>query len=388
MTNIKRMLMAAAGVDNILKPYGSIWGWGLNTVGQLGNGNTTNLSSPVQIGSDTDWHQVVSTYQSTFALKSDGTVWAWGRNNEGQLGQGNTTNTSSPVQVGSRTDWKWIGGHGTGLVLSASLSAGKVYITGGNSQGVQGRGNTTSTSSPVQLGTDKEFKYVSNNNGQVILGTDGSNQMWCMGNNGSGELGIGDTTSRSSPVQLGARTDFVRGAEHGNASSWTMSTGKMYAAGNNGFRKFMDETGTNTSSPVQVGSDTDWAHFRTGGSRAQATMRTNGTLWTGGYGAYGMAGDGTVGVNQASPVQVGSLTTWTGVSFGNHHCLGFQGGKLFSWGRSREGQNGRGNTTSASSPVQVGSLTDWQPIGRVDLASPHGNNLGSYHTVVIRTTSS
>jgi alpha-tubulin suppressor-like RCC1 family protein len=88
-----------------LKNDGTLWAWGKNNYGQLGQGNTTNYSSPVQIGSLTTWSYISILSTSGFAIKTDGTLWAWGNGRGGVLGQGNTTDYSSPVQVGALTTW-------------------------------------------------------------------------------------------------------------------------------------------------------------------------------------------------------------------------------------------------------------------------------------------
>ena len=84
-----------------------MWSWGRNDLGQLGQGNTTATSSPVQIGTDTNWSKVSDgAYQPfTVATKTDGTLWSWGNGGTGQLGLGNVTTYSSPKQVGSLTTW-------------------------------------------------------------------------------------------------------------------------------------------------------------------------------------------------------------------------------------------------------------------------------------------
>ena len=88
-----------------VKTDGTLWAWGANLNGRLGTGNTTNYSSPVQIGLLTDWKQVSSGGSHTVAVKTNGTLWAWGLNSEGRLGSGNTTTYSSPVQIGALTNW-------------------------------------------------------------------------------------------------------------------------------------------------------------------------------------------------------------------------------------------------------------------------------------------
>ena len=82
-----------------------LYSWGYNNYGQLGLNNTTNYSSPKQVGSLTNWSSVSSGSYHTLSIKTDKTFWSWGRNNYGQLGLGNTTYYSSPKQVGSLTTW-------------------------------------------------------------------------------------------------------------------------------------------------------------------------------------------------------------------------------------------------------------------------------------------
>ena len=85
-----------------------LWSWGLNSNGQLGLGDSTSRSSPVQVGTLTNWKQVSGGYFHTAAVKTDGSLWLWGRNQYGELGLGDTTHRSSPVQVGTLTSWKQV----------------------------------------------------------------------------------------------------------------------------------------------------------------------------------------------------------------------------------------------------------------------------------------
>jgi alpha-tubulin suppressor-like RCC1 family protein len=87
-----------------------MWAWGLNGDGQLGLGNTTNTSSPVQVGALTTWLRIGAGQYHMTAIKTDGTLWTWGRNSYGRLGIGDTNNRSSPVQIGSSTTWSVVSG--------------------------------------------------------------------------------------------------------------------------------------------------------------------------------------------------------------------------------------------------------------------------------------
>jgi alpha-tubulin suppressor-like RCC1 family protein len=83
-----------------------MWSWGSGGSGRLGQNDTANRSSPVQVGALTEWLESAAGNYHSVAVKNTGTLWAWGLNNDGQLGQNNTTGRSSPVQVGALTTWQ------------------------------------------------------------------------------------------------------------------------------------------------------------------------------------------------------------------------------------------------------------------------------------------
>ena len=93
------------GAGGASEPDYELYTFGAAFYGQLGLGNTTYRSSPVQVGALTNWASVSAGEVYTAAIKTDGTLWTFGRNQVGQLGLGNTTNRSSPVQVGALTTW-------------------------------------------------------------------------------------------------------------------------------------------------------------------------------------------------------------------------------------------------------------------------------------------
>ena len=154
------------GIDShmaAIKTDGTLWTWGYNGYGQLGRNNTTNSSSPVQtIAQGTNWKQVACGGVTTSAIKTDGTLWSWGSNGQGQLGDNTTVNKSSPVQtIAQGTNWKQcsIGGSYAGAIKTD----GRLWMWGDNGYwGQLGTNNNTSKSSPVQtvaIGTN--WKTVS-----------------------------------------------------------------------------------------------------------------------------------------------------------------------------------------------------------------------------------
>ena len=112
-----------------IKTDGTLWSWGKNLYGQLGDGTIISRSSPVQVGTGTSWSNIVSSRASTMATKTDGTLWTWGSNNNGQLGQGNIIDRSSPVQVGVLTSWSKISSS-LGFVTARSGPVAGVTPTG------------------------------------------------------------------------------------------------------------------------------------------------------------------------------------------------------------------------------------------------------------------
>ena len=128
---------------------------GNNGYGQLGQNDTTNRSSPIQIGALTSWKSILNTSgggtQFFSAIQTNGTLWTWGRNNYGTLGKGNTTYYSSPVQVGALSTWANVfGGNNSCYAIQTN---GTLWAWGQGTNGALGFGNTTSYSSPKQVGS-------------------------------------------------------------------------------------------------------------------------------------------------------------------------------------------------------------------------------------------
>lgn len=132
--------------------------------------------------------------------------------------------------------------------------------------------------------------------------------------------------------------------------------------GRNDYGQIGDNTIELRSSPVQIGALTDWSQA-SGGRLHTAVVKTNGTLWAWGRNNYGQLGDGTR-VNKSSPVQIGALTTWSEVACGRYHTVSIKtDGTLWAWGRNSNGELGDNTTTPRSSPVQIGNLTNWSKVG-------------------------
>ena len=244
-----------------IKTDGTLWGWGADYWGAIGSGGTTNFSSPHQVGSLNDWAACIRGYSTSFFVKTNGTLWVTGSNtNAGITGMGNTTTYSSPVQVGSLTNWSPAPGHMTSYRYAsfAIKTDGTLWAWGANANGACGLGNTTAYSSPVQVGslTNWAFSGGGHHCGAAVK-TDGS--LWTWGRNAHGQLGHGNTTNISSPAQVGSLTDWSRVSigYNGTMCHAMKTDGTVWSWGSGNLHLGLGDT-TARSSPVQIGSLTTW----------------------------------------------------------------------------------------------------------------------------------
>ena len=177
----------------------------------MGSGSENSRSSPTQVGTDTNWASVSGNRRS-WGIKTDGTLWAWGYNSTGELGQNDKVSRSSPTQVGTNTNWAVIkSGSDAASIVVGTKTDGTLWSWGG---ATYGEGGTTGDrfqqiSSPVQVGTDTNWGTTGDklSNGQyrvMAIKTDGT--LWVCGRNNEAGLGLNDTVDRSSPTQIPGTT--------------------------------------------------------------------------------------------------------------------------------------------------------------------------------------
>jgi len=292
------------------KSDGTLWGAGYNGAGALGIGNqVTPYSSPVQVGSLTDWARVSAAGRFTSCVKTDGTLWTWGYNSYGNLGLGNTTAVfTSPNQVGALKTWKAPAAGETFMICPRQ--DGSLWSWGNNTFGQLGQNNTTNRSSPVQIGSLTTWKKPSASPaGYVVLCTREDGTLWAWGRNNNGQLGLGDTVNRSSPTQVGALTNWLTPIASKEFSLCVKTDGTLWSWGRGNYGRLGLGNTTSYSSPKQIGSLTNWARPANFGSYSAACVKTDGTLWTWGYGSNGVLGSGNTS-SRNSPAQVGALTNW------------------------------------------------------------------------------
>jgi alpha-tubulin suppressor-like RCC1 family protein len=247
-----------------IKTDGTLWTWGVNTsgYGALGDNTQISKSSPVQtITRGTNWKTVACSYYNTAAIKTDGTLWIWGYNAYGQLGDDTIESRSSPVQtVAFGTNWKQVSGSASFTAHTAAIKTdGTLWCWGSNNSGQLGDNTITQRRSPVQtIAGGTNWKQVScGYQCTAAIKTDGT--LWVWGSNYRGQIGDNTITDKSSPVQTITFGTNWKQVTLGYNCAAIKTDGTLWCWGYNSNGRLGDNTILNKSSPVQtVAGGTNW----------------------------------------------------------------------------------------------------------------------------------
>ena len=339
--------------------------WGYNETGQLGNGTTTDSTTPVQVTGLTTGSTAITAgasdargpWDHTCALTSGGAVKCWGWNYTGQLGNGTTTNSTTPVQVSGLTTGVTAITAG-GMHTCALTTGGGVKCWGDNSRGQLGNGTTTNSTTPVQVSglTTGVTAITAGHTYTCALATGGGVQCW--GDNSGGQLGNGTTTNSTTPVQVSGLTSGVTAITASYRHTCALTTGGAAKCwGDNSGGQLGNGTTTSSTTPVQVSGLTTGVTAITAGSFHTCAITTGGAAKCWGDNSGGQLGNGTT-TSSTTPVQVTGLATGvTAITAGHSHtCALTTGGTAKCWGYNAGGQLGNGTTTDSLTPVGVTGL--------------------------------
>jgi len=354
-------LVAAGGFfDLAVRTDGTVWGWGENKYGELGTGSTSSFSNtPVQVPGFTGAISVAAGFYHSLALKNDGSVWAWGKDGFGQLGNGVFEGLSAtPVQVSGLTGASAIATGGFHSL--AALSNGSVEAWGYNNSGQLGNGTTTNSNTPVPVSLLNNVTMVSGGAyHSLALKADGT--VWSWGANDSGQLGTGTTAASSTPVQVKNLTNVTAIAAGASNSSYALrSDGTMWAWGDNSYGQLGNSAAGHTATlPVQVPL-ANLTGIGAGDTFASA-IKSDGTAWSWGNNNRNQVGSTACTSKTCSvPVQVSNLSNVAFIAGGS----GLNGlatrsdGTVWAWGDNTWGEAGNGTSTNPEPvPVQVSNLT-------------------------------
>jgi len=344
--------MIAAGIDHTvaLRSDGTVWAWGNNWNGTLGDGTRTSRSTPVQVQNLSNITSVTVGIDHTVALRSDGTVWAWGANWWfGQLGDGTNTSRSTPVQVQNLANITTIAAGRNHTV--ALRSDGTVWTWGWNGSGQLGDGTNTNRNTPVHVQNLTNITAITGGASHTVaLRNDGT--VWTWGWNDYGQLGDETNTNRNTPVHVQNLTNITAIAGGASHTVALRSDGTVWTWGRNGSGQLGDGTNTNRNTPVQVQNLTNITAISGWGEHTVA-LRSDGTVWTWGRNGSGQLGDGT-NTSRNTPIQIQNLTNMLAIVAGVNHTAALRSdGMVWMWGSNGRGQLGDGTNTNRNTPVQV-----------------------------------
>ncbi|HZX47734.1 MAG TPA: hypothetical protein VFF47_00775 [Nitrospirota bacterium] len=343
----------------VLKNDGTVWTWGLNTWGQLGDGTMTDSPTPVQVQGMTDVIAVAADRRMTMALKSDGTVWTWGENSYGVLVDESESGVerASPRQVIGLTDVVAIAtGWSAGMALK---SDGTVWTWGENEYGTLGDGTIEDRYTPVQVIGLTEIVSISAKRSHVLaLKSDGT--IWAWGHNRHGQHGndtaTGDANSPGPvPVQVSDLKDQDVSIAAGYWHSMAMKgDGTVWTWGRNEASELCDGTSIDKSIPGKISGLPDVLSLM-GGEGYTIFLKRDGTVWMCGNNSTGLLGIGeSMASIMSAPEQVTDLSDVVAITSGRYFAVALKrDGTLWTWGYNDKGQLGDGTTYPRYAPVQV-----------------------------------
>ncbi len=342
-------IAAGAAHSLALEPDGTLWAWGANSIGQLGERTFGDENRPVRIGSGYGAISAGTTH--SLALKTDSTLWAWGSNEAGQLGDGTFVTRNEPLQIGvGYTAIAAVNGYPF-YQQSHSLalkSDGTLWAWGGNGSGQLGDGTVVNKNRPVLIGSgfaaiDAGAQYT------IALKEDGT--LWAWG-------ALGNGTYYFTPEWLSS--GFIAIAAGYNHFLALKSDRTIWAQGRNGSYQLGDGSQIDKYNLVRIGSgyaaiaaggSTEYMFYVYGDYGHSLALTIDGKLRAWGDNFYGQLGDGS-NIDRNTPKEIGS--GYATISAGGQHSLALKtDGTLWAWGANFWGQLGDGSYEDKNAPVQI-----------------------------------
>jgi alpha-tubulin suppressor-like RCC1 family protein len=344
-----RRLAAGSWHSHATDSAGTLWSWGYNGYGQLGDGSRLDrwtrgqvLTEVAQISTGGTWG-----FDHTLAVTTGNSLYSWGYNGTGELGTGDTADRWAPTWI-----MNGVTAVAAGDSHSLAVASGTgLYAWGYNGWGQLGDGTWTNQSRP-KLIMYNVADVAAGGHHSLSLMTDRTLYAW--GYNYYGQLGIGGTSSRATPAYV---IDSVTAVAAGRYHTVALKTdGSLWAWGYNGYGQVGDGTTWDRDRPVRV---LDGVVGMTAGVYHSLALKSDGSVWAWGYNSSGQLGDNTR-TNRSAPVRV--LDGVSAIAAGGYHSLArMNDGGLRAWGYNRYGQLGDGTTTQRLQPVQVSGFAPAVP---------------------------
>lgn len=303
------------------------------------------------------WQFVTTGEGSTYAIEKDGSLWAWGWNESGQLGiGGGAQKVSVPTQVGTEKIWKYaVAGQSYAFFIKAD---GTLWAVGDNTKGVQGVGDGMGHKTPVQVGTDTNWKSVSVSRffGHTAIGIKTDGTLWGWGEGELGTLGLGNYKNQTTPKQIGTDTDWAQVTVGDNTTLALKTDGSLWGWGWNDNGTLCDLP-KKTKTPTRIGTDNDWVQVYSVSTCAYG-IKADGSLWV-----WGSADNNILGLNDENitkvqqPLKINAFKEPVAFISGyrNGRVVGIGSGgvatKLYAWGTNEDGALGNGTGVAVDNPT-------------------------------------
>lgn len=334
----------AAGADHTcaIKGDGTLWCWGANYTGQLGQPLVQfQTPEPGQVGTDS-WTRITAGVYASCGILASGRLRCWGFNDRGQLGLGTTTIQVRPRPVGNDAG-EWTAIH-LGENHACGVRAGELWCWGDNEHGAIARidaGPIVSTPLRVEQGAPR-WSTVSTGARHTCAISEDAN-LWCVGNDGAGQLGLGTGGPRRVPAQVAGDVRAKEVALGKTTTCIVNRDDRMQCWGSDQFGSLGAESPLATNRPIDVVAIGAWRSLAGGYEDFYCALR-DGLRSCWGFGSDGQHGTNTF-VARDVPVEDPAYV-WTQVTTGLQHACGLQAttGNVFCWGTNFWGQLGSSNT--------------------------------------------
>ncbi|MCL1872632.1 MAG: S-layer homology domain-containing protein [Clostridiales bacterium] len=306
-----------------IKSDDSLWTWGGNFSGQLGDGKDRNAPAKIMDGVTA----VSAGYYHSMAIKTDGSLWVWGGNSTGQIGDGTTIQRNTPKKIMDNVA-AVSAGYNHSLAIKTD---GSLWAWGGNLSGQLGDGSRTQRLEPVKI-MDGVIAIAAGNTHSMAIRTDGS--LWLWGANKNGQIGDGSTTDRPMPVMVMENVASISAGDYYYSLAVT-DDGSLWAWGANDSGQLGDGSATQRNTPKKI---MDSVVAASAGEDHTVAIKNDGSLWSWGRNAYGKLGDGQA-ADRYTPEKI--MDNVAAATAGYNHTLATKkDGSLWAFGSNSWGQIG------------------------------------------------
>ena len=343
----------SAGVYHTCSKLGEgAYCWGNNASGQLGDAATSSYRSVAThvVGPPDTWQSVSARYDHSCGFAHSGEGYCWGENSLGQIGNGDTTDVAVPTAMTDTRSW---GSISAGWYHSCGVTpSGEGYCWGENPQGQLGNGDSIDVWTPTPVSGGHAWALISAG-GNFSCGVTTSGEGYCWGYNYWRQLGDGTRTSRPLPTLVSGGHTWASISTGRYHSCGVATSGDGYCWGYGNYGRLGNGSTNHRSVPTLVSGGHTWAAIAAGNRYHTCGVTTSGEGYCWGRNSYGQVGDGATS-NRLIPTLISGEHVWESISTGGYHACGLTvGGGAYCWGRDNYGQLGNGLAKDVRVPIKI-----------------------------------